>query len=96
MLMKGINMSIHNELKKLRKLSGVSQQYVADICKWKSRQYVSNLERGVSMPPINSLDKLSKIYNVELDYLKEFILSESISNYEKKMRKKLWPKSKRK
>lgn len=52
--------------RKLRTVAGLSQLEVARALGLKSGQLVSNWERGVCYPPLESFGELSNLYNVGL------------------------------
>lgn len=84
-------MKIGKELKAMRENAGLSQSDVAREIGWTTPQLVSNFERSISLPPIDSLKQLSKIYKVDCDYLKQLIFEASVSSYRESLSKKLWP-----
>ncbi len=50
-------------LKNLRIKSGLSQQALADYCDLE-RVYISKLERGLSMPSIETIFKIAEVLNI--------------------------------
>ena len=61
-------MTFGEKLQKLRKEAGMSQEELAarlDV----SRQAVTKWETGTSRPSIENLQSLSRLYNVQLEYL---------------------------
>ena len=65
-------------LKKLRETAGLSQREVADALGYKTPQLISNNERNISHPPINSIRKLAKLYGVDADSLFGLVSSKII------------------
>lgn len=65
-------------LKEVRIKAGLSQREVADTLGYSSAQFISNWERGVSHPPINSLKKIALALNCSADFLFETLLQETI------------------
>lgn len=61
-------MSIGNNLKKLRKSSGFSQELLAEKIGI-SRQAVSKWETGITIPSTANLMKLANIFGVDLEVL---------------------------
>ena len=59
---------ISMNLKRLRKIHQYTQENIAEKINV-SRQSIANWEKGESAPVIDSLVKLSKLYNVSLDNL---------------------------
>lgn len=49
-------------LKTARTRAGLSQKEVASVLGYKSSQFVSNWERGLSSPPITTLRRLCQLY----------------------------------
>ena len=61
-------MQIGNKINQLRKLSGMTQEQLAEKLNV-SRQTISKWESGGSFPDIESVVKVSKIFQVSLDDL---------------------------
>lgn len=59
-----------DRLKELREDNDYKQDYIAEILKI-SRSSYANYENNRTEPPIEVLKKLSKFYNVSIDYLLE-------------------------
>lgn len=57
-----------NNLKLLRKQKGMSQQKLADLLHT-SQQSVHKYENGLAEPDIQTLKKLSELFNVSIDYI---------------------------
>lgn len=51
-------------LKDKRSKAGLTQQQVADALSYDTAQFISNWERGVSLPPTNALPKLAGMFKV--------------------------------
>lgn len=56
-------------LKQMRENAGLSQREVAEALGYGSAQFLSNWERNISHPPINSIRKLAKLYGVDAELL---------------------------
>jgi len=52
-------------LKNARTSAGLSQKEVAVVLGYKSSQFVSNWERGLSSPPIGTLRHLCRLYKTD-------------------------------
>ena len=52
--------SLHNYLAITRQASGLSQMEVAKRLGFDSSQFISNVERGISLPPLGKLRKYVK------------------------------------
>lgn len=47
-------------LKKARVQAGLTQKNLADYLGYSSAQFISNFERGISMPPLSKLGRMAK------------------------------------
>lgn len=56
-------------IKTARIKAGVSQADVANALGYGSSQFVSNWERGISMPPLGSLKVIAKMYGINSENL---------------------------
>jgi len=72
-------------LKKLRLKAGLSQGDVARELNYKSPQFVSNWERGLSTPAVSSLQNLADLYSVKLETL--------FNAYMNSLKDELWEKA---
>lgn len=61
-------MKIHEKLFQLRKKSGMTQAELAEALNV-SRQAISKWEMGTTVPDINNMLSISKIFGVSIDYL---------------------------
>jgi len=59
-------------LKELRIKRGLSQQALADYCDLE-RVYISKLERGLSMPSIETIFKIAEVLNIKPSELVEHV-----------------------
>lgn len=79
-----------NELKKLRINAGLSQVMVADELGYGSAQFVSNWERGLSIPPKDAIKTLAKVYCVSRVQIAVIMMNHDIlkvkKSYERFMR----------
>ena len=75
-------------LKERRLQKGLTQREVADIFKYETPQFISNWERGVSMPPIAALKKLGSLYAISAEELFDKTLEVTIKTTTKNLRKK--------
>lgn len=55
---------VGNFLKIRREKAGLTQHDVAHHLSYTSPQFVSNWERGISMPPLDALPRLAELYRV--------------------------------
>ncbi len=60
---------IPNELKKQRKISGLSQKDIAKLLGLKTTSRISQWEKGAGMPSLVNVFKLSSLYGVLVDAL---------------------------
>lgn len=68
-------------LKKSREKAKLSQGDLAKLLGYKTTQFVSNMERGVSLPPKNILDKLCLHLKVNKRKLVNLILNDIAKDY---------------
>ena len=64
-------------LKAKRIKAGLSQKEVSDKLGYSSAQFISNWERGLSSPPMDTLKQLTDTLNVKPKELIEVILQET-------------------
>lgn len=53
-------------LRRHRLAKGLTQRQVSHALQWSSAQYISNIERGVAYPPLDTLPILSKMLGMKL------------------------------
>ena len=58
-------------LKSAREKAGLTQHSVAHTLKYSTAQFVSNWERGVSLPPLNILPRLADILGISAKQCQE-------------------------
>lgn len=75
-------------LREARENAGLTQTEVASRLGYSNSQFISNWERGLSTPPLNTLRTLSKMYHIDMDELFEQIVKTSMEIAENSMRKK--------
>ena len=75
-------------LKQKRVAAGLSQRDVSDELGYSTPQFISNWERGISCPPVGSLKKLGRIYGVPADDLFQAMLSSTLDQVAKDLRRK--------
>jgi transcriptional regulator with XRE-family HTH domain len=73
-------------LKDSRLKAGLSQSDVAQALRYSSPQFISNWERGVSSPPLDTLSKLIELYKLPRNEVIDLILEETRSRLEKDIR----------
>jgi transcriptional regulator with XRE-family HTH domain len=69
-------------LKKARAEHGLTQGDIAKKLGYTTPQFVSNWERGLSVPPLDALPKLSKILDIEQDKLVNLVFDARILRLE--------------
>lgn len=72
-------------LKNLREKAGLSQGDVAGILGYSTPQFVSNWERGVSLPPFKAVKPLAKMYHSDVKFLVENLKDAHMAKLKKKM-----------
>lgn len=82
-------------LKRLRHEAGLSQGDVAKVMGYGSPQFVSNWERGISEPPIQSLAKLAELYKVAPETLLEPYVEFRLQDLEAEIRSRFGNKKAR-
>ena len=75
-------------LKQMRETAGLSQREVAKALGYKTPQLISNNERNISHPPMNSIRKLAKLYAVDADSLFSLILDDILKRETDKFNRK--------
>lgn len=75
-------------LKNKRIAAGHSQKDVADKLGYSTPQFISNWERGISQPPVNSLKRLADLYNTSADELFEVALATTIQEVSQDLKRK--------
>lgn len=83
-------------LKEKRVSANMTQGQVAEILGYTSPQFVSNWERGMSYPPIETLKQLSRIYSIDQDELFDVLLKSSIEELERDLTEKFFADKRRK
>ncbi len=63
-------------LREMRDVSHYTQREVADILNYSSAQFISNFERGITLPPLNRLKTLVKLYKLDVNRLMNLILED--------------------
>jgi transcriptional regulator with XRE-family HTH domain len=63
-------------LGKARERKSLTQREVSLALKYSSPQFISNFERGISLPPLVKLKKLIKIYELNLDEVLERLIED--------------------
>lgn len=67
-------------LKEKRKAAKLSQAQVADRLGYKSAQFISNWERGISSPPVETLRVLANMYLVPEEEMLQKIIDATIED----------------
>ncbi len=73
-------------LRESREKVGLTQMDVANKLGYSSAQFISNWERGLSSPPMKTLNILSSMYKVGTEELFQAILAISLSAAEASLR----------
>lgn len=66
--------SLGKHLKEIRAKANLSQGEVAKRLGYSSPQFISNIERGISVAPLNLLAKMTKLYKSDPKILAKIIL----------------------
>ena len=79
-------------LKEKRVQSGLSQKDVATKLGYTTSQFISNWERGISHPPLNTLRSLSNLYKINPDEMFDVLLKATVAQVEVDLKKKFYSK----
>lgn len=82
-------------LKAKRIAADLTQMDVARNLGYSSAQFISNWERGLSSPPIDTIKKLCSLYSVKIEDLYEIVLEVSIEEVKRDLQMKFFGSSKR-
>ena len=80
-------------LKEKRTLSGLSQKDVASKLGYSTSQFISNWERGVSQPPINTLRTLATMYKISAEQMFNVLLEETMVQVQADLKRKFYADS---
>jgi transcriptional regulator with XRE-family HTH domain len=83
------NSPLAQYLKKCREKAGYSQTQVSAKLGYTSPQFISNWERGLSHPPVKSLNKLAKLYKVKGVELGEIFIKTYVKEVEEDLRRQI-------
>jgi len=78
-LMKSLNTTLNEKLRKIREIRGFSQEYVARKMDTE-QETISYLETKQKNIPDETLRKLADLYGVTVDFIKNFDLQEFFNN----------------
>lgn len=73
-----------NYLKRARVAAGLSQRDVSNKMGYSTPQFISNWERGVSLPPMKSFKKLASILKIKEEDIAEFCFQHDLKELRKK------------
>lgn len=73
-------------LKDARQKAGFTQRDISDRLGYSSAQFISNIERGISVVPLDLLPRLIKIYKVSVRSVEEILMQGQERNLKKKLR----------
>lgn len=62
-------------LKKRREAIGVTQKEISQRLGYSSPQFISNIERNISIPPIRTIRVLVRIYQIPPRYMVELLMN---------------------
>lgn len=75
-------------LKQSRETQGLSQKDISTMLGYNTSQFISNWERGLSLPPIPTLRKLAKVYKIDPDVLFNVILEAQVQSVTQSLKEK--------
>ena len=64
-----------NILKEARQKKALSQRDISERLGYNTPQFVSNWERGLSAPPIESLNQISEILELDVFVVKDYVFN---------------------
>ncbi|MFN7905398.1 MAG: helix-turn-helix domain-containing protein [Pseudobdellovibrionaceae bacterium] len=79
-----------------RSKSGLTQNDVAKALGYSTPQFISNWERGLSHPPLESLRKLASMYKISAEELFKVFLHSSLEQTEANLIKQFNKKARKK
>ncbi|MGE0633991.1 MAG: helix-turn-helix transcriptional regulator [Pseudobdellovibrionaceae bacterium] len=82
--------SLSEFLKTKRINADLTQMEVARSLGYSSAQFISNWERGISQPPIDTIKKLCSLYSVKLEDLYDVVLKVSIEQVKQDLQVKFF------
>lgn len=80
------NMAVY--LREKRKAASLSQAQVAEALGYKSAQFISNWERGISSPPIETLRVVASLYKVAEEEMLQKIIDATIEDVRAELEKR--------
>ena len=83
-------------LYEVRTHAQLTQNDVAQALGYSTPQFISNWERGLSHPPLDSLKKLAALYKISSDELFKIFLQTSIEHVEESLTKQFYKKARKK
>ena len=75
-------------LREKRMRAGLSQAKVARVLGYTTAQFVSNWERGLSEPPLETFRTLAKLYSIPMDEMFEAVLKSTIQKVSEDLKEK--------
>jgi transcriptional regulator with XRE-family HTH domain len=82
------SMQLPQYLKNKRVLAGHTQSHVAETLGYSTAQFVSNWERGESVPPITILKALAELYRLNPQELFDAVLADVLHKTKEDLTKK--------
>jgi transcriptional regulator with XRE-family HTH domain len=80
-------------LKRARTGAGLSQKEVASILGYKSSQFVSNWERGLSSPPVPTLRRLCSLYKTSEEEMFRIVRDIAVRQLESELHREFYSKN---
>lgn len=88
----GSKITLADFLKSKRVIAGLSQKDVASHLGYSTSQFISNWERGISQPPLNTLRRIANLYKISPDEMFNVLLRSTIEQVEKDLKRKFYIK----
>lgn len=77
--------SLAKILKQNRENLNLTQNQIARKLNYKTSQFVSNWESGLSFPPIKDLRKVANLYKIDIEVLKELYILVACEKYKENL-----------
>lgn len=89
----GSKVTLADFLKSKRVVAGLSQKDVASHLGYSTSQFISNWERGISQPPLNTLRRIANLYKISPDEMFNVLLRSTIEQVERDLKRKFYIKN---
>ena len=77
-----------------RRAAGLSQKAMADYFEWETPQYISNMERGISLPPVGTIKGMAFLLKINAEDLFREFEAAKVREVTKELKRKFQQSSK--